>query len=56
MLPDDISFVTDEASLRALARTYAQEPDVTIGTENAPLERQRIVAASLRSCCMAGQT
>ena len=27
----------------------------TIGQLNAPFERQRIVAASLRSCCMAGQ-
>jgi len=27
----------------------------TIGQENAPLDRQRMVAASLFICCMAGQ-
>ena len=27
----------------------------TSGQVNAPLDRQRMVAASLRSCCMAGQ-
>jgi hypothetical protein len=28
---------------------------MTVGQVNAPFDRQRIVAASLRICCMAGQ-